>query len=107
MSVQEIADQADMIVAGYAFKVLKDHIEITDLNNLSKTAVIYALFLPALRMIILGSMICRNPVFLYPKIGIFYFMAKRAVISYLSLMTRYCSVAAVPMLTLLCAWKGR
>ena len=45
---------------------------------LSKTAVIYALFLPALRMIILGSMICRNPVFLYPKIGIFYFMAKRA-----------------------------
>lgn len=40
MSVKEIADQADMIVAGYAFKVLKDHIEITDLNNLSKTAVI-------------------------------------------------------------------
>ena len=40
MSVQEIADQADIIVAGYAFKVLKDHIEITDLNNLSKTAVI-------------------------------------------------------------------
>lgn len=40
MSVQEIADQADMIVAGYAFKVLRDHIEITDLNNLSKTAVI-------------------------------------------------------------------
>lgn len=40
MIVQEIADQADMIVAGYAFKVLKDHIEITDLNNLSKTAVI-------------------------------------------------------------------
>ena len=40
MSVQEIAAQADMIVAGYAFKVLKDHIEITDLNNLSKTAVI-------------------------------------------------------------------
>ena len=37
MSVQEIADQADMIVAGYAFKVLEDHIEITDLNNLSKT----------------------------------------------------------------------
>lgn len=40
MSAKEIADQADMIVAGYAFKVLKDHIEITDLNNLSKTAVI-------------------------------------------------------------------
>lgn len=40
MSVQEIADQADMIVAGYAFKVLKDHIEITDLSNITKTAVI-------------------------------------------------------------------
>ena len=40
MSVKEIADQADMSVACYAFKVLKDHIEITDLNNLSKTAVI-------------------------------------------------------------------
>ena len=36
MSVKEIADQADMIVAGYAFKVLKDHIEITDLNNLGR-----------------------------------------------------------------------
>lgn len=40
MSVQEIADQADMIVAGYAFKVLDGYIEITDLNNLAKTAVI-------------------------------------------------------------------
>ena len=40
MSVHEIADQADMIVAGYAFKVLDDYIEITDLNNLAKTAVI-------------------------------------------------------------------
>ena len=40
MSVQEIADQADMIVAGYAIKVLDDYIEITDLNNLAKTAVI-------------------------------------------------------------------
>ena len=40
MSVQEIADQADMIVSGYAFKVLDDYIEITDLNNLAKTAVI-------------------------------------------------------------------
>lgn len=40
MSVQEIADQADMIVAGYAFRVLDGYIEITDLNNLSKTAVI-------------------------------------------------------------------
>lgn len=40
MSVQEIADQADMIVAGYAFKVLEGYIEITDLNNISNTAVI-------------------------------------------------------------------
>lgn len=40
MNVQEIADQADMIVAGYAFKVLEGYIEITDLNNLSNTAVI-------------------------------------------------------------------
>lgn len=40
MSVQEIADQADMIVAGYAFKVFDDYIEVTDLSNLSKTSVI-------------------------------------------------------------------
>lgn len=40
MNVQEIADQADMIVAGYAFKVLEGYIEITDLNNISNTAVI-------------------------------------------------------------------
>ena len=40
MSVQEIADQADMIVAGYAFKVLDEYIEITDLNNPANTAVI-------------------------------------------------------------------
>lgn len=47
-----------------------------------------------------------NPIYYFShatKIGIFYLMAKRAVISYLNLMTRYCSVAAVPMLTLLCA----
>ncbi len=40
MSVAEIADSADMIVAGYAYKVLGDYIEITDLSNLAKTAVI-------------------------------------------------------------------
>lgn len=40
MSVQEIADQADMIIVGYAFKVLEGYIKITDLNNLSNTAVI-------------------------------------------------------------------
>lgn len=40
MSVQEIADQADMIVAGYAYKVQDNYIEITDLSNITKTAVI-------------------------------------------------------------------
>ena len=40
MKVQEIADQADMIVAGYAYKVLDNYIEITDLSNITKTAVI-------------------------------------------------------------------
>lgn len=40
MNVQEIADQADMIVAGYAYKVQDSYIEITDLNNITKTAVI-------------------------------------------------------------------
>ena len=40
MNVQEIADQADMIVAGYAYKVQDNYIEITDLNNITKTAVI-------------------------------------------------------------------
>ena len=40
MKVQEIADQADMIVAGYAYKVQYNYIEITDLSNITKTAVI-------------------------------------------------------------------
>ena len=40
MNVQEIADQADMIVAGYAYKVQDNYIEITDLNNITKTAII-------------------------------------------------------------------
>ena len=40
MNVQEIADQADMIVAGYAYKVQDNYIEITDLSNITKTAVI-------------------------------------------------------------------
>lgn len=40
MTVQEIADQADMIVAGYAYKVQDNYIEITDLSNITKTAVI-------------------------------------------------------------------
>ncbi len=40
MNAEKIADSADMIVAGYAYKVLEDYIEITDLSNLAKTAVI-------------------------------------------------------------------
>lgn len=40
MKVQEIADQADMIVDGYAYKVQDNYIEITDLSNITKTAVI-------------------------------------------------------------------
>ena len=40
MNVQEIADQADMIVAGQAYKGQDNYIEITDLNNITKTAVI-------------------------------------------------------------------
>lgn len=40
MNAEKIADSADMIVAGYAYKVLDDYIEITDLSNLAKTAVI-------------------------------------------------------------------
>lgn len=35
-TVQEIADQTDTIVAGYAYKVLDGYIEITDLNNLGR-----------------------------------------------------------------------
>lgn len=35
-TVQEIADQRDTIVAGYAYKVLDGYIEITDLNNLGR-----------------------------------------------------------------------
>lgn len=40
MSVQEIAQSADMIVAGYAYTVQKDYIEVVDLNDLSKRSVI-------------------------------------------------------------------
>lgn len=40
MSAREIADHADMIVAGYAFTVKEDYIEVTDLNDLNKRAVI-------------------------------------------------------------------
>lgn len=40
MNAQIIADDADMIVAGYAFKVFDKYTEVTDLSNLSKTSVI-------------------------------------------------------------------
>ena len=40
MTPQTIADKADMIVAGYAYTVCDDHIEVVDLNDLSKRAVI-------------------------------------------------------------------
>ena len=40
MSVQEIAQSADMIVAGYAYTVQKDYIEVVDLNDLAKRSVI-------------------------------------------------------------------
>lgn len=40
MSAQEIADNADMIVAGYAYKIMDDYIVVTDLNDISKRAVI-------------------------------------------------------------------
>ena len=40
MSVQEIAQSADMIVAGYAYTVQKDYIEVVDLNDMAKRSVI-------------------------------------------------------------------
>lgn len=40
MNAQQIADDADMIVAGYAYKVEGDHIEVTDLSETKKVSVI-------------------------------------------------------------------
>ena len=40
MNVQEVADRADVIVAGYAYTVQDGYIEVIDLNDLSKNAVI-------------------------------------------------------------------
>ena len=40
MTVREIADGADMIVAGYAYSLRNGYIEVTDLNNPDKRAVI-------------------------------------------------------------------
>ena len=40
MNAKEIADAADMIVAGYAYRVKGDYVEVTDLNQPERTAVI-------------------------------------------------------------------
>ena len=40
MTMQEAADRADVIVAGYAHTVQDGYIEVVDLNDLSKRAVI-------------------------------------------------------------------
>ncbi len=40
MSAREIADAADMIVAGYAYRWVNDYIEVIDINDLDKRAVI-------------------------------------------------------------------
>ena len=40
MNAQIIADQADMIVAGFAYKIKEDYIEVTDLDDISKRAII-------------------------------------------------------------------
>ena len=36
MSAEQIADQADMIVAGYAYRLHEDYVEVIDLNNTDK-----------------------------------------------------------------------
>ena len=38
--MQEAADRADVIVAGYAYAVQDGYIEVVDLNDISKRAVI-------------------------------------------------------------------
>lgn len=40
MNVQEIADSADMIVAGFAYAIKEDYIQVVDLNDCKKRAVI-------------------------------------------------------------------
>mgnify|MGYP007069964927 FL=1 len=40
MSAQNIADNADMIVAGYAYTIHEDYIEVIDLSDLSKRAIL-------------------------------------------------------------------
>ncbi len=40
MNVKQIADEADMIVAGYAYKNKGDYIEVIDLSDISKISTI-------------------------------------------------------------------
>jgi len=40
MNDQQIADEADMIVAGYAYKARDGYIEVTDLSDVSKVSTI-------------------------------------------------------------------
>ncbi len=40
MNAAQIADQADMIVAGYAYTICEDYIEVVDLGNPEKRAII-------------------------------------------------------------------
>ena len=40
MTAKEVADRADMIVSGYAYTIKNNYIEVTDLNDLQKCAVI-------------------------------------------------------------------
>ena len=40
MNAKEIADKADMIVAGYAYFQKDEYVEVIDLNDLNKRAII-------------------------------------------------------------------
>ena len=40
MSAAQIEDQAAMIVAGYAYRLHEDYVEVIDLNNTDKRAII-------------------------------------------------------------------
>lgn len=40
MSSKEIADNADMIIAGYAYKVKEDYVEVIDLSDIKKVLTI-------------------------------------------------------------------
>ena len=40
MSAKEIADAADMIVSGYAYKIRDAYIEVVDLSNVDRVSTI-------------------------------------------------------------------